>query len=405
MFFLFHFLTYFNTLATIYVTAVVEVVLELQEVLGFISSGEGQCIEFKESFAEEDAAIISLCAFSHSDGGTVLFGLSDDGRLKDISLGKNTLEQFAQKLRNCVEPPITACIEQFLIAGKNVICVKVNKIQADRVAFAFGKAYIRVGKTNQLMSSNEIRDRFFSGFKAENLDSKKTGSPSQETESWNEREERRCSTYKMNRGLFLVHDWRPSQEPGQIADVVISLAQHGEGPLTQGTVKSVEYHLGPKFFKRTVVKTESGNNFRLEVSAYGPMLCLARVHFDDGSPSLDLQRYIDFWPASNTDTWAQEKTENVIKELLQILDYINKNTDLRYELPWGETIKEEIENRIAVAFYDLTKLLSSAYNISGNWTPNDRDLLFKHREKGLERLIKLYSTKENRYKKYINHED
>lgn len=310
--------------------------------------------------------------------------------------------QFAHKLRNCVEPPITAGIEQFLIAGKNIVCVNVNKTQADQVSFAFGKAYIRVGETNQLMSSNEIRDRFFSGFKAENLDSHKTGSSLLKTESWNEREKRRCDVYENNRGLFLVHKWRPSQESGQIADIVISLTQHSEGPLTQGIVKSVEYHLGPKFFKQTVVKTESDNNFRLEVSAYGPMLCLARINFDDGSPSLDLQRYIDFWPESNTDTWALEKTSNVIRGLLQVLEYVNENRDLDYKLPWGETIKEEIENRIAVAFYDLTKLLSSAFNISGNWTPNDRDLLLKHGKEGLKQLIDLYGAREHRYDKYLN---
>jgi hypothetical protein len=59
-------------------------------------------------------------------------------------------------------------------------------------------------------------------------------------------------------------------------------------------VKAVEYHLGPKFFANTVVKTDPLDSFRLEVSAYAPMLCLAHVAFDDGSPGVDLERYIDF---------------------------------------------------------------------------------------------------------------
>lgn len=377
--------------------------MELQDILNLISSGEGQCIEFKESFSEENAAIETLCAFCHSEGGTVLFGVLDDGRVKDISLGKNTLELFARKLRNHVEPPMTAKIEQFQIAGKNIVCVSVNKNQPGLVSFAFGKAYIRVGKTNQAMSSNEMKDLFFAGFNAENFaDRVKL---SLETESWIDREKRRCGIYQTNRGLFLVHKWRPSQESGQIADVVTCLTQHGNGSLNQGIVKSVEYHLGPKFFKHTVVKTESNNNFRLEVSAYSPMLCLARVNFDDGSPYLDLHRYIDFWPESNTDTWASEKTEHVIEDLLCILDYVNEYSDLGYKLPWGETVKEEIENQIATSFYNLTKLLSRAYNIPGNWTPSDRDILFSSRGKGLKQLIKLYSTERNRYDKYFNHED
>jgi hypothetical protein len=67
-----------------------------------------------------------------------------------------------------------------------------------------------------------------------------------------------------------------------------------KAPLTQGIVKTVEYHLGPKFSNRTIVQTNGEESFRLEVSAYGPMLCLARVNFEDGSPTVDLERYIDF---------------------------------------------------------------------------------------------------------------
>jgi len=113
-------------------------------------------------------------------------------------------------------------------------------------------------------------------------------------ESWEEREHRRIRRYEGNRGLFLVHTWRPSRTPEQEADVSISLHQHGDGPLTQKKIKSVEYHLGPKFFAHTVTKTDPDDNFALHISAYGPILCLAQVNFDDGSPPLDLERYINF---------------------------------------------------------------------------------------------------------------
>jgi len=59
-------------------------------------------------------------------------------------------------------------------------------------------------------------------------------------------------------------------------------------------VERVEYHLGPKFFTRPMVKRNAREKFKLDVSAYGPMLCLARV-FIQGRPSpIDLERYIDF---------------------------------------------------------------------------------------------------------------
>ena len=77
---------------------------------------------------------------------------------------------------------------------------------------------------------------------------------------------------------------------------MISLRQHpgDDTPLTDGLVKNVEYHLGPRFGKRTIIKRDPATGFRLEVSAYGPMLCIAAVNFVDGSVPVELERYIDF---------------------------------------------------------------------------------------------------------------
>ena len=39
-------------------------------------------------------------------------------------------------------------------------------------------------------------------------------------------EDLRISKYEENRGVFLVHSWRPSKTPGQVADIAIYLRQH-----------------------------------------------------------------------------------------------------------------------------------------------------------------------------------
>lgn len=139
--------------------------------------------------------------------------------------------------------------------------------------------------------NEELRD-----FHPENISKGSSRNSHTETkdETWEERERRRIIKYQENRGLFLVHTWLPSRTPGQVADIAVSLHQHGDGPLNEGRVKSVEYHLGPKFFNHAVIKTNAKDNFRLDVSAYGPMLCLGRVNFTDGSRPLELDRYINF---------------------------------------------------------------------------------------------------------------
>ncbi len=112
-------------------------------------------------------------------------------------------------------------------------------------------------------------------------------------------EERRTKEYKANQGLFLGHYWRPSEQEGQKADIRIQVRDHpdpkgGPTPLEAGKVEGVTYQLGPKFSEEAITKRNSGDAFALDVSAYGPMLCLAVVNFNDGTDPLYLSRYIDF---------------------------------------------------------------------------------------------------------------
>ena len=112
--------------------------------------------------------------------------------------------------------------------------------------------------------------------------------------------ERRVKLYEDNQGLFLGHYWRPSEEEGQIADIRIFLHDHPHPdgkptPLEKGTVESVTYSLGPKFpSEDATTKRNSGDAFALDITAYGPVLCLAEVTFKGGSDPLYLNRYIDF---------------------------------------------------------------------------------------------------------------
>ncbi len=104
----------------------------------------------------------------------------------------------------------------------------------------------------------------------------------------------RIAKYQANKGLFLVHIWRPSITSGQVADIIIWVTQHGEGPLTNGQVERVEYVLGPKFSHAPIEKVNRTEKFKLEISAYGPVLCLARVYLRDVHEPICLERYIDF---------------------------------------------------------------------------------------------------------------
>ncbi len=141
----------------------------------------------------------------------------------------------------------------------------------------------------------ERQDALFGDFAPENvtpLGSEPLPVPLDET--WEQREQRRVGRYRAQEGVFLVHAWRPSHTPGQVADIVIWLHQHKAGPLDRGEVERVEYHLGPMFFKHPVVKTNAEEGFKLEVSAYYPMLCLARAFLKGRLEPIELELYVSF---------------------------------------------------------------------------------------------------------------
>jgi len=150
------------------------------------------------------------------------------------------------------------------------------------------------------------QEELFKEFKAENVETATTvdvHSAEKLVVAKEEDIERlRLRRYQDQKGLFLVHTWRPSMTPGQVADIVIWLHQHGDGPLSRGEIEKVEYQLGPKFFKKPQVKKNAGDQYRMEVSAYGPMLCLAKVFLRGQTETTEpilLERYVNFEEAPN----------------------------------------------------------------------------------------------------------
>jgi len=69
--------------------------MDTEEAKAITRRGEGQHTEFKKSLSADNEAIKSLCAFANADGGTVFFGITNNGEYLGISLGNNTLENFA----------------------------------------------------------------------------------------------------------------------------------------------------------------------------------------------------------------------------------------------------------------------------------------------------------------------
>ncbi len=119
-----------------------------------INSGESQNLEFKESSGLKDEIGETISAFSNSDGGAVIVGVSNNGDILGVDIGKNTLEDLANYIKRNTDPQIYPSVNILETGGKYVIMVEVKE-NAEKPVFFKNHAYRRVGKTNQRISSSE----------------------------------------------------------------------------------------------------------------------------------------------------------------------------------------------------------------------------------------------------------
>ena len=80
-----------------------------------LHEGEGQRIEFKESFSQSLAR--DIVAFSNALGGRVFVGVDNKGNLKGINITNTLKSQITDLARNC-DPPIA--VELQVLGQKNI---------------------------------------------------------------------------------------------------------------------------------------------------------------------------------------------------------------------------------------------------------------------------------------------
>ena len=84
-----------------------------QKIPKIIEQGENEKVELKESFNKE--TIEAVVAFANAKGGIVLIGVSNNGAIKGISVGKETLKKWVNEISQAIEPTLIPEIENYKI--------------------------------------------------------------------------------------------------------------------------------------------------------------------------------------------------------------------------------------------------------------------------------------------------
>ncbi len=118
---------------------------------------EDQSREFKESLAELDAGLRSLAAMLNRDGyGEVYFGVRDNGEVKGLETGKDSVMKIRSRIRNLIRPQILADIQvEASEDGKQYIRVSAH---GREIPYSFnGRYYVRNAAADESASNELLR--------------------------------------------------------------------------------------------------------------------------------------------------------------------------------------------------------------------------------------------------------
>lgn len=126
-----------------------------QEAAKLIKNKESGLVEFKETFDRETVETIG--AFANTKGGEVIIGISDKSKIKGISIGKATLNDWTNQITQSTEPRIIPEIEQAKIEGKEIVIIRIKEYPIKPVSVK-GKCFRRLGSSNRTMTAQEISE-------------------------------------------------------------------------------------------------------------------------------------------------------------------------------------------------------------------------------------------------------
>jgi ATP-dependent DNA helicase RecG len=126
------------------------------EIYALLEDDEKENVEFKSSL-ELNAIIKAISAFSNKRGGTILVGVSNTRDIVGVDIGSNTVEKLASDIRRETDPQVFPYINDVEIDGKKIILIEISESNSKPI-FYRDKAYMRVGRSNQKLSANEIRN-------------------------------------------------------------------------------------------------------------------------------------------------------------------------------------------------------------------------------------------------------
>ncbi len=126
--------------------------LELYEL---IAGGEDSFVEFKRELSQRSDFAGEMIAFANTEGGRILVGVDDDGKVVGVPDPKRAEEAAVSIARDNVIPPLRITFDKVDDDGKIVLAVNVPRRIGHPYENNSGQCYLRVGSTKRLATPQE----------------------------------------------------------------------------------------------------------------------------------------------------------------------------------------------------------------------------------------------------------
>jgi len=133
--------------------------MDTLELLELIEMGEDSQTQFKERFESIDALAAEICAFSNSNGGNLIVGVSDDGDI--TGLEKDEIHKLNEWVSNTcsqkIDPQVNVTTQNIKYLDRIVIVISVP-MGANKFYMANGKdIWVKVGADKRRAKREEIQ--------------------------------------------------------------------------------------------------------------------------------------------------------------------------------------------------------------------------------------------------------
>src|SRR5205807_10082084 len=132
--------------------------MNLEQLKRLVASGESERLEFKKSTGDLKGGMETLCAFLNGQGGKVLLGVTESGKIRGQDISDSTLQDVAREILR-LEPAAT--ISQMRVPfedTREVLMLETTDRSSAPYTYG-GRPYRRIGTVTSQMPQAEYERR------------------------------------------------------------------------------------------------------------------------------------------------------------------------------------------------------------------------------------------------------